>query len=139
MSNYPNKDFTRPFIRLSADDNILIARVPLALGQRVEAEGLTVKAQVPAGHKIAATAIAKGMPVRKYNTVIGFASRDIAPGEHVHDHNIEFVEFERDPEFGLDVRPVDYVPKDQRATFMGIVRERWHASPRETTSESCRA
>ena len=58
------KDFSRPFIRLSPDDNILIARVPLSLGQRVDAEGLTVKAQVPAGHKIAATAIAKGEPVR---------------------------------------------------------------------------
>ena len=122
MGEYAKKDFSRPFIRLSPDDNILIARVPLALGQRVDAEGLTVKAQVPAGHKIAATAIAKGAPVRKYNTVIGFASRDIAPGEHVHDHNIAFVEFERDPEFGLDVRPVEYVPDGERATFMGIVR-----------------
>jgi altronate hydrolase len=123
MGHSEAKDFSRPLIKLSPDDNILIARVPLALGQRVEPEGLVLKAQVPAGHKIASTAIAKGSPVRKYNTVIGLASRNIGPGEHVHDHNIEFVEFERDPEFGLDVHPVDYLPVDQRATFMGIARD----------------
>jgi altronate hydrolase len=123
MGDVQIKDFSRPLIKLSSDDNILIARLPLTLGQRLEAEGLTIRAQVPAGHKIAATTIPKGTPIRKYHTVIGFAATDIQPGDHVHTHNIDFVEFERDPEFGLDVRPVDYVPEGERATFMGIVRE----------------
>jgi altronate hydrolase len=116
------KDFSRPLIRLHANDNILIARMPLALGQRVAPEGLTIRAQVPAGHKIAAARIAEGQPIRKYDTVIGFAARDIQPGEHVHDHNIVFVEFEREPEFGVDVKPVETVLEAERATFQGIVR-----------------
>jgi altronate hydrolase len=116
------KDLCRPLIRLSPEDNVLIARQALALGQRDAGEGLTVRAQVPAGHKIAAAAIPKGAPIRKYGTIIGFAARDIHAGEHVHDHNIAFAEFARDPGFGRDVRPVDYVPAAERAAFDGIVR-----------------
>lgn len=114
---------TSPLIRLHAADNILVAKAALSLGQDLPDLGLKVRAQVPAGHKIAATAIAAGAPVRKYNTVIGVASRDIAPGEHVHTHNLQFVEFDRDPHFCEDVTPVDYLPESQQATFMGIVRD----------------
>ncbi|MGZ5848731.1 MAG: UxaA family hydrolase, partial [Ramlibacter sp.] len=81
------------------------------------------RAQVPAGHKIAARAIALGEPVRKYNAVIGVAARDIQAGDYVHSHNLALVDFDRDPGFGLDVRPVDYVPEAERASFMGYVRE----------------
>ena len=40
----------------------------------------------------------------------------------MHSHNIELIDFDRDPAFCADVRPVDYVPEAERATFMGIVR-----------------
>ncbi|MEN3295414.1 MAG: altronate hydrolase, partial [Burkholderiales bacterium] len=118
------KDFSRPLIRLHEADNVLIAREPLALGQQIEVCGTAVRmrAQIPGGHKVAAARIGRGEQVRKYDTVIGLASRDIEPGDHVHSHNIEFIEYDRDPGFGLDVRPVDYVPEAERATFMGIVR-----------------
>ena len=112
-----------PLIRLHAADNILVAKAALSLGQDLPDLGLKVRAQVPAGHKIAAAAIAAGTPVRKYNTVIGMAARDIAPGEHVHTHNLQFVEFDRDPHFCEDVTPIDYLPETQQATFLGIVRD----------------
>ena len=60
-------------IRLHDNDNVLIARSDLAIGTRLEREGLTLKSQVPAGNKIAARAIQKGEPILKYNVVIGFA------------------------------------------------------------------
>ncbi|WP_456281147.1 altronate dehydratase family protein [Cupriavidus sp. JZ107] len=109
-------------IRLHANDNVLIARQDLALGQPLPELGVRARAQVPAGHKIAACAIAKGEPVRKYDTVIGVADRDIAPGEHVHSHNLKLVDFYRDPAFCSDVRPIDYVPEAERASFQGFVR-----------------
>lgn len=109
-------------IRLHANDNVLITRAPLALGQPLPELGLRLRAQVPAGHKIAARRIAAGEPVRKYDTVIGAAARDIEAGEHVHSHNIVLIDFDRDPGFGQDVRPVDYLPEAERARFMGIVR-----------------
>ncbi|HEY8356266.1 MAG TPA: SAF domain-containing protein, partial [Ramlibacter sp.] len=112
-----------PLIRLHPDDNVLVARLPLALGQSLPEFGVKARAQVPAGHKIAACAIAEGEPVRKYNAVIGVAARAIEAGDYVHSHNIRLVDFDRDPGFGLDVKPVDYVPEGERATFMGFVRE----------------
>jgi len=111
-----------PLIRLHANDNVLVARQPIGLGQELPEFGLRMRAQVPAGHKIAARRITAGEPVKKYDTVIGAAMRDIEAGEHVHSHNLEIVDFDRDPGFCEDVRPVDYVPEAERATFMGIVR-----------------
>ena len=73
-----------PLIRLHANDNVLIARQPLGLGQELAEFGLRMRAQVPAGHKIAARRIAAGEQVKKYDTVIGAAMRDIEAGEHVH-------------------------------------------------------
>ena len=113
---------SNPVIRLHANDNVLIARGDLTLGQHLPDLDLRVRAQAPAGHKIAARAIARGEQVRKYDTVIGVADRDIGPGDHVHSHNLRLVDFYRDPSFCSDVRPIDYVPEAERATFMGYVR-----------------
>ena len=113
----------RLLIRLHPDDNILVTKTALALGQALTDFGLRARAQVPAGHKIASQRIAAGEPVRKYNAVIGVAARDIEPGDHVHTHNLALVDFERDPAFGQDVVPVDYLPESARARFMGFVRE----------------
>ena len=111
-----------PLIRLHAGDNILVARENLALGAHLPEFGLRLRAQVPAGHKIAAQAIGAGEAIRKYDTVIGFAARAIEAGEHVHTHNLRFEEFDRDPQFCTDVRPVAMLAPDEQARFMGIVR-----------------
>jgi altronate hydrolase len=110
-------------IQLHVNDNVLIAKEVLALGQAVQ--GIRIRAQVPAGHKIAARDIAVGETIFKYNTAIGVAARDIAAGEHVHGHNIGVGDFHQDAQrlaFGADVRPVDYVPVPEQAQFMGYVR-----------------
>jgi altronate hydrolase len=119
-----NAAFTGPLIRLNEADNVLIARETLALGRSLQLGGTTLRmrAQVAAGHKVAAARIPRGQPIRKYDTVIGRAARDIEAGEHVHSHNIELIDFERDPGFCQDVRPFDYVPEAERASFAGIVR-----------------
>ncbi|GAP37666.1 altronate dehydratase family protein [Piscinibacter sakaiensis] len=111
-----------PLIRLHAHDNVLVAREALALGRELPAFGLRLRAQVPAGHKIAARDIAQGERVRKYDTVIGVATRDIAAGEHVHTHNLGLADEARDPAFCADLRPVELLPAEQRARFLGIVR-----------------
>ncbi|MDB5773578.1 MAG: Galactarate dehydratase [Burkholderia sp.] len=112
-----------PVIRLHPHDNVVIARVDVSIGTPLEGEGCTVRAQVPAGNKIARRNIAKGEPIKKYNVVIGFAATDIPAGSFVHSHNTEFREFDRDYAHARDFRPVDLVPEANRATFQGIVRE----------------
>ncbi|HEX2828451.1 MAG TPA: altronate dehydratase family protein [Burkholderiales bacterium] len=110
-------------IRLHDNDNVVIARTDLPIGAKLESEGLTLKSQVQAGHKIAARPISKGEPILKYNVTIGFAAQDIAPGTFVHSHNMEFREFDRDYAHASEYKPVDMIPEAERASFMGIVRD----------------
>jgi len=44
---------------------------------------------IPLGHKIAMKSISAGEKVIKYNVPIGNATGDIAPGQHVHTHNLK--------------------------------------------------
>ena len=111
-----------PLLHLHPNDNVLVAKTALALGQEISELGVRTLAQVPAGHKFAARRIAAGEQVKKYDTVIGVATRDLEPGDYVHSHNLQLVDYYRDPAFGADVQPVDYVPEAERATFQGFVR-----------------
>jgi altronate hydrolase len=107
-------------IRLHPNDDVVIARAQLVGGTRLLDENVTVSGLVPPGHKVAARAIARGQPVKRYDQVIGFASRDIAPGEHVHLHNLAMGSFDRDYAFGADAKATAYA--ERPATFRGIVR-----------------
>jgi len=107
-------------IRLHPDDDVVIARAQLVGGTKLLDENVTVAGLVPPGHKVATRAVRAGAPVRRYNQIIGFASKDIAPGEHVHLHNLAMGAFERDYAFCADAKPTEYA--EAPATFMGIVR-----------------
>jgi len=107
-------------IRLHPADDVVIARQQLVGGTKLLDEDVVVAGLVPPGHKVATRAIAAGAPVRRYNQIIGFASRPIAPGDHVHLHNLAMGAFDRDYAFGVDAKPTDYVVP--AATFEGIVR-----------------
>lgn len=107
-------------IRLNAADDVVIARVDLPAGTEIIKENIRTAVAVPAGHKIAVHDIKEGEPVRRYNQIIGFATRPIRTGEHVHVHNLGMKDFERDYAFGADYHPTDLVAEP--ATFQGYVR-----------------
>ena len=108
-------------IRLNPNDDVVIARAQLVGGTTLMDEKVTVVGLVPPGHKIATRRVPKGQPVKRYDQIIGFASRDIAPGEHVHLHNLAMGAFDRDYAFGADAKPTQFV--EPAATFQGIVRD----------------
>ena len=109
-------------IRLNLADNVVVARADLLPGTSVPGENVTARAHVPAGHKIATAGVPVGAPVRKYNQIIGFATAAIAPGDHVHTHNLAMGNFARDYAFCADAKPTEMVPERSRATFEGIRR-----------------
>jgi altronate dehydratase len=80
----------RPVLQLSEKDNVAVALAALTPGETVRADATVVQSanHVPAGHKIALRPIALGEKVIKYGAPIGSATRAIAPGEHVHAHNL---------------------------------------------------
>ncbi|MBM4036278.1 MAG: altronate hydrolase [Planctomycetes bacterium] len=82
---------SRTAIRLDQRDSVATALVAVPAGDTVVLDAVTVKlaADIPRGHKFALRAIARGEPVVKYGQPIGRATKPIAPGEHVHVHNVE--------------------------------------------------
>ena len=107
---------------LNPNDDVLITLRDIAAGTALSAGSSTVvtAAPIPAGHKVAVRQIAAGTPVRRYNQIIGFASRQISPGDHVHVHNLAMGSFERDYAFCTEVRP--QAQPSTRLSFNGIVR-----------------
>ena len=77
--------------RMSPADNVATALRPLEPGARVVIDDVdvTVASPIPFGHKVALAPIAAGAPVLKYGEAIGLARVDIAPGDHVHTHNVD--------------------------------------------------
>ncbi len=130
-------------IRLAPEDNVVVARVDILSGTEITGEGVTALDVVPAGHKIATRPIAVGEPVRKYDQIIGFASEPVEAGAHVHVHNCAMGDFERDYAIGRDMKPVDFVPEGNRASFQGYLRANGSVGTRNyigvLTSVNCSA
>ncbi|HEY2000379.1 altronate dehydratase family protein [Paraburkholderia sp.] len=129
-----------PVVRLHPDDDVVIARQQLVAGMQIGGD-LTVRGLIPAGHKLAVRAVDAGAPVRRYGQIIGFASRAIEAGEHVHTHNLSMGQFDRDYAYGVDAKPAREGTK--RAHFMGIVRADGRVATRNyigiLTSVNCSA
>jgi altronate hydrolase len=117
-----NEEIRHPrTIRLHADDNVVVAVDQVPAGALVQ--GVTAVERVPRGHKMASAPIATGAPVRKFGQIIGFAAKPVAPGEWVHEHNVEMHDFARDYRFAEAAPKVDILPEEKRATFEGFRRK----------------
>jgi altronate hydrolase len=110
-------------VHLRPEDNFAVAARRLEPGLEVQHNGsrLTVGGRVGLGHKLALRFINKGEAVYKYGQIIGFASKDIAPGDHVHVHNVAADSFERDYAFCRDCPPPPAPPREQSG-FLGYDR-----------------
>lgn len=73
-------------LRIHAADGVAVALRDLAASETIL--GVTLTEAVARGHKFALRAHAAGEVVTKYGQPIGVATRDIAPGELVHSHNL---------------------------------------------------
>ena len=129
------------FIRLDASDNVVTLTRAVQTGHDIE--GIPTTGMIPKGHKMAIRPIAQGEAVRKYAQVIGYASVDIAPGDHVHTQNTEFRNTTATYEFSTDLRPAEMVPEAARDSFMGYRRKNGSVGTRNyiaiTTSVNCSA
>ncbi|MGI9499576.1 MAG: UxaA family hydrolase, partial [Geminicoccaceae bacterium] len=117
-------------VRLHANDNVVTARVDILPETPIPGENVVSRRRIPAGHKVAVQPVAAGDAIRKYDQIIGFASVDIAPGDHVHVQNVEMQDFSRDYAFGTDVKPTVHIPEAERASFDGFLRENGKAGTR---------
>jgi altronate hydrolase len=128
QDNLPAASAEPRTLLLNDRDNVIVAVDGLAPG--AVARGVTASSRIPRGHKMAIAKIAKGEPVLKFGQIIGFATEDIAPGEHVHTQNCGFAAFERDYAFCQDAKPEPLLPPEARATFQGFRRSNGRAGTR---------
>lgn len=77
-------------MQVHAADTVAVALRPLQAGEQIVLGGVhhVVADDIPQGHKFARAAHQPGDRVVKYGLPIGRASAAIAPGEHVHSHNL---------------------------------------------------
>lgn len=106
-------------IRINPRDNVAVALEPLKSGE--SALGVTLREDIPAGHKFALCDIAENENVVKYGFPIGHATQPIPAGSWVHTHNVKtnlsgLLEYSYHPHLCA-------MPVDRKATFEGYVRE----------------
>src|SRR6266540_3230451 len=112
-------------IILKPEDDVAIAKREIAAGTVLEDSGgrIEVRQDIRPGHKVARRAKRTGEVVRRYGQPIGFATADIAVGDHVHTQNLAVGELHQEYEFCTDVKPVDYYPPSEMRFFDGYRRE----------------
>src|ERR1700747_3352979 len=117
---------TEKAVVLRSEDDVAVAKAELTAGTILVdgANRIEVHQDIKPGHKVARRAVATGAPVRRYGQVIGFATRDIAVGDHVHTQNLGIGDLSADRyEIGVDVQSVQFYPPSQMRTFDGYKRE----------------
>ena len=82
-------------IMMKPRDQVAVALTDIPAGAQVqvtcqsEVFMIELRESIDFGHKFAVRSIRSGEDLYKYGEVFGIATRDIAPGEHVHVHNLE--------------------------------------------------
>lgn len=80
----------KTYLKIHKDDNVAVALSPLKEGTTfiIDGEEITLKEDIPQGHKFALTTIDTDAPVIKYGAQIGLAKEVIPPGSWIHTHNL---------------------------------------------------
>jgi altronate dehydratase small subunit len=97
VERHAEADRVKPLrgILIHERDNVATAVATLAAGEEVTTKAgdrvvtVTLRADIPFGHKYAVESIPVNGVVIKYGEVIGSASAPISPGEYVHVHNVD--------------------------------------------------
>ena len=78
------------FLRISPDDNLLVALQDLPKGTRIESNGRSfiLPSEVPAKHKFTETSLACGTQLKLYGVLVGETTQGIEQGERITTHNV---------------------------------------------------
>jgi galactarate dehydratase len=107
------------YITMHPDDNVAIVANDGGLpAGTVFASGLSLREQVPQGHKVALADIAQGAAVRRYNVTIGYALKDVPAGSWVHERLLKMPDAR-----GLDNLPIATVKREPLPPLAGYTFE----------------
>lgn len=113
----------RQVLKVHQDDNVLVAINNIDIKEPItDYPALTIKEAIPAGHKIALNNIIQGESIVKYGYVIGTATKNIAAGEHIHNHNLKTsLNGSEQYTYPNNVKPQQY--SSNGPTFQGYLRK----------------
>lgn len=79
------------YLRINPADNVAVAIAPLRAGETIEADGrtITLRTDVPAGHKVTLKDFRAGENVIKYGYPIGHVMKDVPEGTWVSEKDIK--------------------------------------------------
>jgi altronate hydrolase len=120
-------------ILLREGDDVAVARRRIGVGTALvlpDGSVVTLRSDIPAGHKIALRSLREDEPIHKYGQIIGYASAPIAAGDWVHTRNLGFGSGEGagdsglalSYEFSTAIPQVNYAPPGEQRTFNGYFR-----------------
>lgn len=111
-------------IKIHKNDSVVIAVEALKTGEEiiVNEDLITLKNDIPAGHKIAVKDISKGENIIKYGQPIGHAIFDIQKGEHVHTQNLK-TNLSGNLEYTYFHKDHGIISQKSNLTFQGYMRE----------------
>ncbi|MCW3816426.1 altronate dehydratase family protein [Micromonospora sp. DR5-3] len=110
---------------LHEGDDVAVATTAMARGTCVAVRGageVTLRGDLPAGHKVALRDLPAGALVRKYGQVIGRTLAEVHAGEHVHVHNLGMPENAAVRTAQGEAGSAPALPADLRRTFHGYRR-----------------
>ena len=114
-------------IVLNKNDNVGVSQFIIPEKTKINGQEISTIDPIPFGHKVCLKPINKGDPIIKYDQIIGFASKNITAGEHVHSHNLEFKEFDRE----FQVKNKKTIVDEKVDTFFnGILRDNGQVATR---------
>ncbi len=107
------------YIRINPADNVAVALADLKAGTLVE--GITLKTDIPQGHKITLRPLKEGDDVIKYGYPIGHVTHSVEAGEWI-DHNCVKTNLEGLLDYSYDPAKVEIAPAEVKRTFRGFRR-----------------
>ena len=109
-------------ILLNPIDDVAVARQSIQKGGATGIGDLHAIDHIGRGHKVALRPIKAGQEVHKFGQVIGIATSDIAPGQHIHLHNLQMIESAHEHHFATGSKDEHLLPEAERRTFLGYDR-----------------
>jgi altronate hydrolase len=112
-----------PAVRIHPSDDVAVATRPLAAGEEIVVDGvrITLRDEIPAGHKIALRSLDEGAQPRKYGFIIGVTTARVEQGAWIHSHNLR-THLEGHVEYRYDPVPRQAPATGAMPTFRGYRR-----------------
>ena len=111
-------------LQVHPSDNVAVAVDALAAGAvvRVGETEVTLRDDIPKGHKVALRHLDPGTPIVKYGATLGTTTGAVERGEWVHSHNLRTALGDLHEYTYQPVEPVPPAVPDEVPTFMGYRR-----------------